>query len=238
MGTSESLEVAAQLQSVVDKLLFNVKEARVLEAGCGSLSRLQLPEGAHVVGIDISELQLARNTELHERVLGDIQSYQLPGCSFDLIVCWWVLEHLAEPRRALANFVQALQDGGVIILVLPNSHSIKGLVTKLTPHWVHVWAYRYIFKVKDAGKADTAPFRTYHRFAVAPSALKTFAHDHNLTVEYFRLFEAGWQRNLRVRLGLTNARWSVFKWLTSAATLGRISAEHTECAIILRKPQR
>ena len=86
-----------QLQAFVDEALHGRTRLRVLDAGCGSSSYVKAPESAHRVGIDISEEQLRKNTFVDEKILGDIQTYELPPASFDVIICWWVLEHLREP---------------------------------------------------------------------------------------------------------------------------------------------
>ena len=103
-------EQITKLQSAVGELLTNTEPLKVLEAGCGSSSRITIGQDAYIVGIDISEKQLERNSSLNGKLLGDIQSYDLPVSHFDVVVCWNVLEHLREPERALRNFVKALKE--------------------------------------------------------------------------------------------------------------------------------
>jgi 2-polyprenyl-3-methyl-5-hydroxy-6-metoxy-1,4-benzoquinol methylase len=95
-----SQEEINKLQSVIShQLLSNKKNIRVLEAGCGSASHFNFGQNAYLVGIDISEEQLKSNSVLNEKILGDIQVYNLPVTNFDVIVCWYVLEHLPEPEK-------------------------------------------------------------------------------------------------------------------------------------------
>lgn len=224
----------AKLQAVVDALLEGRGAIRVLEAGCGSSSYLRWGPNAHLVGIDISARQLERNDVISEKILGDIQSYDLPAASFDCIVCWDVLEHLPEPERALAGFARAVKGDGIIILAFPNPLSVKGLVTKCTPHWFHVWAYRHLFGFPDAGTDDSAPFRTYLRFSLAPGAIRRFAAQHGLSVAYLRLYEALRQRRLRERYRLTGVAWRLFKGLVRVVSLGWASADLSDCIVVLR----
>jgi hypothetical protein len=99
------------------------------------------------------------------------------------------LEHVQNPTAALSRFVKALKQDGIIILGLPNGLSIKGLVTKYTPHIFHVWAYKHLFGIVDAGNDDNAPFRTVLSFDIAPTAIKRFALHHGLRIIYFASYD-------------------------------------------------
>jgi 2-polyprenyl-3-methyl-5-hydroxy-6-metoxy-1,4-benzoquinol methylase len=166
-----------QLQSVIDTLLHDKNQLKVLEIGCGSCSHVDLGQNAYMVGIDISQKQLDRNTTLDEKICGDVESYFLPQEEFDVIVCWWILEHLSHPDKALENCQKSLKKDGIMILAIPNVMSVKGLITKLTPHWFHVWFYRYIFGEKLAGIDDQVPFKTYLRMSLSPPSIKQFAKE-------------------------------------------------------------
>src|SRR3972149_2364697 len=143
--------VTATLESIVDGFLTGRNHVRILEAGCGSMSHFKYKKNAYLVGIDISQEQLDKNTMLDEKILGDIQDGSLPASSFDLIVCWDVLEHLTKPELALKNFTRSVNDGGLILLASPNVMTVRGLLTKLTPHWVHVLYYRHVVGLAAAG---------------------------------------------------------------------------------------
>lgn len=174
-----------KLQEWLDEQLKNKKNIIVLEAGCGSQSNLRYPKDSYIVGIDISEEQLLRNKDIHEAILGDIQDYQLPYEKFDLIVCWAVLEHLANPEKALLNFIKALKKGGLIVLAIPNVLSIKGLFTKYTPFFIHKMYYKKIMGRDIVGKEGKGPFKTYLRFSLAPERLKKFFANFGLDIKYY-----------------------------------------------------
>ena len=124
----------AELQDVIDRLVANEKPITVLEAGCGSATHIRLSDHARIVGIDNSEDQLARNSYVSQKIVGDVQTHEFEEGGFDLIMCWDVLEHLPHSEKALRSFARAAKPGGVIPLVLPNVYSLKGLITKFTPH--------------------------------------------------------------------------------------------------------
>src|SRR4029077_10901958 len=125
------------VQAIVDKMFARGDTIRVLEAGCGSRSFIQFGSKAYLAGIDVSKEQLEKNNVLQEKILGDIETFPLPPASFDIIICWDVLEHWPHPERALRNFLYAVRPGGILILAAPVVSSLKGLVTKFTPHWFH-----------------------------------------------------------------------------------------------------
>jgi ubiquinone/menaquinone biosynthesis C-methylase UbiE len=163
------------LQASVDNLLRDREHIKVLEAGCGSYSYISMPRHtSYIVGIDISEEQLQKNSLVDEK---------LPAAEFDVIVCWWVLEHLPQPEKALDQFLRALKKGGLIILAVPHVFSIKGLIAKYTPFWIHKWYYGIAFP----GKGYT-PFPTYLKFSISPWSLRRFAVKNGLSIEYSCLY--------------------------------------------------
>lgn len=103
--------------------------SRVLEAGCGTGAQTVIlarnsPE-ARITSIDVSEasLDLAKKWVLGEGITnvtfeaGDIFDLRYGPASFDHIFVCFVLEHLAEPRRALACLRPLLAEGGTITVI-------------------------------------------------------------------------------------------------------------------------
>jgi SAM-dependent methyltransferase len=135
------------------------------------------------VGIDLDPDALARNARIDERIVGDILTYPFQPDSFDVILCQDVLEHLPEPAVALRNFARWVKPGGRIILGFPNVMSLKGLITKFTPHAFHLWFYRRILGSKLAGTPGYGPYRTYLRFAISPRNIRKLANEMDLEVE-------------------------------------------------------
>jgi SAM-dependent methyltransferase len=225
----EKGKVLHQLQSVVNTALSGRKTLKILDAGCGYRGYkpyLSIPENAYVVGIDISEEQLRKNTAAHETILGDIQSYALPPAEFDAIICWWVLEHVPQPDKALKNFLYALKEGGIIVIAIPNVMSIKGLITKFTPFGLHKWYYSSIL-----GYGDHLPFPTFLRFSISPAAMQRFATKNGLSIEYAELYEC------RVDNKILNMIFWVGRQAIKLLTFGKIDAGLTEFIIVLKKQQ-
>jgi SAM-dependent methyltransferase len=227
-----------ELQEFLDLQLRERSGLKVLEAGCGSASHFRLNPDVALTGIDISQKQLERNRALKEAIVGDLQQYEFPKSSFDLIICWTVLEHLTNPELALGKFADAVKPGGLIVLGLPNVFSIKGMVTKWLPLSVHTLYYKYIFGRSNAGKDDTGPFKTYLRLAAAPGAIQRFAVASGLTVAFFRTYDAGnsavWQRKGKVAKGFIWV-YNCVRALVKFISLGQIG--ESEFIMVLSKPQ-
>ena len=191
------------------------------------------PSWVKTMGIDISSRQLERNRHLAERIQGDLQTYPLPEGSFDVVICWEVLEHLPEPEAALSNLGRALKPDGLMILALPNLMSVKGLATKLTPHSFHLWFYRNVYRSEKRGEDDGGPFPTYFRRAISPNGIRRFAAANGLRVEHFGVLESRFQHIARLRYRITGRLWKAIRAVVRAVTLGTVDPEQTELIVVL-----
>jgi SAM-dependent methyltransferase len=202
---------------------------RVLDAGCGHQMYLHIPDTARLVGIDIDAKQLDGNATIDEKILGDVQTYPLPPSSFDLVICYEVMEHLRAPELALENLMRAGTAGSLLVLGGPNLLSLKGLATRFTPHWVHRLYYRM-------GGSGLEPFRTYMRLVTTPGKLAEWADGRGLATEYAVVFESPLQERARRRIHLTRRRWDALQAVVRAATRGRVDLVATDFMLVLRKP--
>lgn len=227
---TEGLE---KLQTFLDRELLIRPSLRVLEAGCGSATWLNFGKGVQLAGIDISEEQLKRNTIVQEKIIGDIQQYEFPNESFDAIVCYNVLEHLLNPELAIERFSRAIRPGGFIILGLPNVLSMKGLITKYTPHTLHVLAYRYIWGDKNAGKNDTPPFRAYLRHCISGPGIQKQAKKLGLQVAYYATEDVAGYPWLRQRKSVL-LPYLILRRIVRVLSIGLIG--DSELLVLLKKP--
>jgi len=104
--------------------------ARVLEVGCGvggqTVHLVAASPGAHIVAVDISADSLARartrvaasvpeaDVEWHH---ADLHDLPFPDESFDHLFVCFVLEHLGDPERVLADLARLLRPGGTITVI-------------------------------------------------------------------------------------------------------------------------
>lgn len=113
---------------------------RVLDAGCGmayGAAMLAEAGAAAVTGVDLAEavLEAARATVPAgvELLAGDVRELPFEDGVFDLVVCFEVVEHIAEQGRAFAEFRRVLAPGGVLLASSPN----RDVYVPGNPHHVH-----------------------------------------------------------------------------------------------------
>jgi ubiquinone/menaquinone biosynthesis C-methylase UbiE len=96
--------------------------ARVLDVGCGTGALLDAVRPAYGVGVDLSPAMVAlargRFPRLQFRV-GDAEALE-PGEAFDWVMMVDLLEHLADPRAALASARRACHPESRLIVIAAN----------------------------------------------------------------------------------------------------------------------
>ena len=209
----------------------------IYEAGGGSSSFLPVDvlSRSHVTVVDIDEDQVRNNTYADEAILGDVQTYRFGPDTFDVVICYNVIEHLPDVEAALLKFRDALKRGGMILIGAPNPRSLSGVVTKYSPHWFHVWFYRNIRGIKTAGLPGEAPFPTVFHPLVTLSKLEAFAAANGLETIYRREVESPRYPEMRQRKPLVAALVD-----TGAAVLNALLPRGTDVRrgdyhVILRK---
>lgn len=113
---------------------------RILDAGCGvayGTAMLARAGASEVVGVDIAEsvLDSARpampdNVRLEA---GDLNGLPFPDGSFDLVVCFEVIEHFADPFGVLDELARVLAPEGVLLVSSPN----RDVYPPGNPHHLH-----------------------------------------------------------------------------------------------------
>jgi ubiquinone/menaquinone biosynthesis C-methylase UbiE len=213
------------------------KNIRIYEAGGGSATFIQsnIRNDAEVTVLDIDKIQLQNNSYADKKILGDVQTYSFPPNSFDLIVCYNVIEHLDAPDQAIRLFFQALVPGGLLFIGAPNPNSFSGWVTRLTPHWFHVWYYRVILRRKSAGQPGNGPFRTVYHPVVSPKALINYCHRLGFQVVYFKEYQGDLLRQLTERRPLVGRILDMAIGVANALTLWQNELKNGDFHIVLEK---
>jgi SAM-dependent methyltransferase len=96
-----------------------VSPRRVLEVGSGPgyfSERVHFELGARVVALDLSPrmVELARARGLDARI-GDVQELPFPDARFDCAVANWMLYHVPDLDRGLAELARVLAPGGRLV---------------------------------------------------------------------------------------------------------------------------
>ncbi|QPF85891.1 class I SAM-dependent methyltransferase [Bradyrhizobium genosp. L] len=209
----------------------------IYEAGGGSTSYLPLGVigRGHVTVVDIDEDQIRNNTYAQEAILGDLQTYRFPPKRFDLIICYNVIEHVPDVEAVLTGFCEALKPNGLLLIGAPNPKSLSGVVTKYSPHWFHVWFYRYVRGEKKAGLPGEAPFPTHFHPLVTLGNLEAFAARHGLQAIYRRKYESPRYPEMRRRKPLLAALIDAAAKTMNALLPGKTDVRHGDYHVILRK---
>jgi SAM-dependent methyltransferase len=109
-----------------------VRPRRFLEVGCGAgefAARVQHELRAHVIALDQSErmVELAVAAGVDARV-GDVQAMPFADGEFDCAAANWMLYHVPDLDRALAELARVLRPGGRLVAV-----------TNGRDHLIEVW---------------------------------------------------------------------------------------------------
>jgi SAM-dependent methyltransferase len=205
-----------------------------MDAGCGGALRVRLPADAILNGIDISPESAARNNTLSNILIGDVQTYPLPKASFDIVICWELLEHVPDPLSALSNLIAAAKPEGVIVLAFPNRTSLKGVITRFSPHRLHVWLLRKFWGQKNAGRPGYAPFPTFLSWDLAPDNLHKFFESRGMEAVFERRYEGNRISTLRQRAPLLHGLYQTFLRLLNAFTFHRRDFGQSDVFLVLK----
>ena len=111
---------------------------------------------------------------------------------------------------------------------IPDRQSVKGFITRVTPHWLHVAYYRMYKRNPNAGKPGHMPYPTPFGRVVSRAGLHRFCREHGMLVEAERprcslVDDDGWLYQGVLKVG---------RWLS----LGHLHANYTDLAVLIRKP--
>jgi O-antigen/teichoic acid export membrane protein/SAM-dependent methyltransferase len=216
-------EMNAALESRINSLSPPV---RILEAGCGRSWGLKLSVPYTVTGVDLDRHALDARSDLHRAVVGDLRTVLFPARSFDVIYCAFVLEHVKGAEQVLERFLRWLAPGGILAVEVPDRDSAYGFLTRITPFWVHVLAYRWLFGYREAGSRGHGPYPTHHEEVVSERGLLRFCEKHRLAgPQLYRQCSYG-----GYRIVLAGA------FVASILSAGRLAWRHNNLLMIAVRP--
>ena len=142
---------------------------------------------------------------------------------------------MPDVEAALSGFCEALKPNGLLLIGAPNPKSLSGVVTKYSPHWFHVWFYRYVRGDKNAGRPGYASFPTHFHPLVTLSNLEAFARVNGLQAIYRKRYESPRYPEMRRRkpafAALIDAAAKVMNFFVPDKT----DVRHGDYHVILRK---
>jgi SAM-dependent methyltransferase len=230
MSWNQEMEVLAKY---IKQKATDAAPLRILEAGCGQKWDVNLTGTQYVLtGVDVDEvaLNMRKNVakDLDEIIVGDLRTVRLPDSTYDVIYCSYVLEHIKGAEGVLANFVRWLKPGGIIIIQIPDPYSVKGFVTRITPHWFHIFFYRYVAGLKNAGKPGYAPYPTHYDAVVSRRGMREFCRRNGFAIK--GEFGCGGRTYAR---GLKQLALGTIQRVMSVLSFGKLSARHDDLIVII-----
>ncbi len=213
------------------------RDMHILEAGCGKHWPFQLNEIQYILtGIDMDKaaLNIRMNvvSDLHEAIEGNLCTVDLSKDKFDVIYCSYVLEHVEKADMVMKNFVKWTKPNGIIIIKVPDPYSVQGYITRVTPHWFHVFYYRFLGRRKNAGKPGYAPYPTYYNPVISRSGMHSFCKEEGSNVLLEAEFGDGF---IRPGHGVVKIMIHIFKRVINILSIGTLSSRHTNLLYVLRK---
>ncbi len=115
---------------------------------------------------------MLQNPELDRAVLIENGRVPFPDAYFDLAYSDYVLEHVEEPRRFLAEVHRLLKPGGSYFFRTPNKFHYVTLISGLTPHWFHT---KVANPVRGLGADAHEPWPAFYRMNTASRLRKLAA---------------------------------------------------------------
>jgi SAM-dependent methyltransferase len=116
------------------------RPSRLLEVGGGQgelAERVQRELGADVSFLDLSPrmVELSRRRRVANAQEGDVQSLPFTDGTFDTVVAAWMLYHVPDLDRALAEIARVLVPGGALVAVTTSADHIAELRALLGYRW-------------------------------------------------------------------------------------------------------
>ena len=150
---------------------------RCLDYGCGDgrrYGRFLKERGVDYVGADISleAIRMAAELGMDVQPLEMDGTTDLPAGSCDAVLCMEVIEHLAEPNRAVEEMRRLLKPGGILIASVPNIAC-----------WINRVEFLFTGFLNPGGSPLTArkmPWQDPHIRFFCPSMLRNLARHHGL----------------------------------------------------------
>ncbi len=135
--------------------------ASVLDLGCGAGGVMELfsDQVARAAGIDphLPSLQRHRAKNL-PLVNGNAGALPFASGVFDLVVCSWVLEHVAAPAHVFEEVGRVLKAGGHFIFLTPNATNPITRLNRLVPRLAQARLVRALY-----GRSEDDTFQVAYR---------------------------------------------------------------------------
>ena len=107
--------------------------------GPGPENRTSAFLGGHFAsldGLDVDE-EAKQNPAIRHVHIYDGGKWPIADDSYDAIAADYVLEHLEDPQKTMAEAHRVLHPGGLFVFRTPNLYHYVSMASYLSPHWFH-----------------------------------------------------------------------------------------------------
>lgn len=127
------------------RAIAEIRPGNVLEVGCGRgelAARVAHELDATVIAIDQSPrmVEIAREAGVDARI-ADVQHLPFDDASFDCVVAAWMLYHVPDVDRGLAELARVLRPGGRLVAVTNGERNLPELWEKFGPRRLRAHAF-------------------------------------------------------------------------------------------------
>ncbi|MCP4612744.1 MAG: class I SAM-dependent methyltransferase [Planctomycetes bacterium] len=118
------------------------------------------------VGIDPTFTSLLRHRDKVIRLsAAKLEALPFENDRFDLVISSWVLEHVSEPKLALAEVARVLKQNGHFVFITPNIYNVVTIINRLVPQLMQSRLVRLLY-----GREEKDSFPTVYK----ANSVKTF----------------------------------------------------------------
>ncbi len=159
----------------------------MLEVGAGPTNPTSafLATLGTVHGLDVSDEALDNVHLTESRVVTATSQFPYDDGSFDAAVSNYAVEHVSDPRKHLSEIRRVLKPGSPYLFRTPNLFHYVAMVSRFTPHQVHLWLAN---PLRAMGRAHHDPWPTVYAMNT-PVAVRRLAADTGFDVETMKLVE-------------------------------------------------
>lgn len=93
---------------------------KVLDAGAGERRAKAFFKNNSYTSQDFGQYTGQGWDAISNDIVSDICNIPVEGETYDLIICFEVLEHLPDPKKAIKELTRLLKPGGTLLLTIPN----------------------------------------------------------------------------------------------------------------------
>ncbi|GII93254.1 hypothetical protein Ssi02_34850 [Sinosporangium siamense] len=171
--------------------------------------------------------RIAADENLAHWALGDLRSVPIPPRSFDIVHAAFLLERIHHTELVLDRILNGLRPGGLIFVRMRDRDSAYGFCARVAPFWL-----RRLLWPRFAPKGAVGPLPAVYEPITAREGMRTYCLTRGLLVTD-ELTAVGGPALHGRRAGTARAMCL----LAHKLSRGRLSLEHDEIVMVIRKPQ-